>query len=509
MIIKIPKMFLSTLVIIMLFSTMAIGCNFVSSNDDLKEKDKSPIELTENPFDPRKASVGDTLLGLTIEDISDLKEWDFKGPDGDAYYSAKVQFKGEITLSGQYICLPIRDFSQPDNPVQNSSQPTFFVSAESLKDIPKLDGDTRPVHFMITNATDALKLLGAKGSKVQATIVVDDYLINRHPSSAGIDQAKLVRVIEHHEIEESPGGPKENALTLFSKSSGNIHDYMPNLLAGNPVGDYHILPCFENFTRSTWPEMERVYGGPDWFNVLWNTLRDASINDHTRENEDQLLRDYYVGKAFLTSDGAYSEGLADILKLQWIHNPYIYSICLKERFTDEDAATLSLRIAYSLNYCGSNIFATFVPSSNQNILLALYPIDFPFGHNLIENSRETFRAESFGQVTVVECDDFQITYLHPSEGIYTVITVRTNQEGSAANGIAIGEPEKTLLDSWPRELKKLENIHYDDEVWFGNNYDNAYVYTEGVQSIIYIIKDGLVSGIGLMNGLDGPTYFMD
>ena len=121
---------------------------------------------------------------------------------------------------------------------------------------------------------------------------------------------------------------------------------MPDLLAGNPVSPYHLLPCLENFTRSTWTELNKVYGGPDktdeppWFGTLWNALQDAATGDHTKEDEDQILRDYYIGKAFLTSDGAYSEGLGEFLKLQWNHSPYSYNECLKQHFNDEDAEIL-------------------------------------------------------------------------------------------------------------------------------------------------------------------------
>lgn len=57
------------------------------------------------------------------------------------------------------------------------------------------------------------------------------------------------------------------------------------------------------------------------------------------------------------------------------------------------------------------------------------------------------------------------------------------------------------------KLRKLDSINYDDEAWF-SEYDIAYVYTpeESTKSIVYLIKDGVVSGIELINGLDGSLY---
>ncbi len=47
-----------------------------------------------------------------------------------------------------------------------------------------------------------------------------------------------------------------------------------------------------------------------WFNVLFATLEDAAVSPEPDDSEDQAARNYYIGKALLASDGAYSEGLA-------------------------------------------------------------------------------------------------------------------------------------------------------------------------------------------------------
>lgn len=293
---------------------------------------------------------------------------------------------------------------------------------------------------------------------------------------------------------------------LFASSTGDIHDYMPKILAGKSVSDYDLLPCLENFTSTIWLEMDQSYGR-EWWNPLWVALRDAAVSDMKADSDDQSLRDYYIGKAFLTSDGAYAEGLSDLVMQQWDLNSALYSECLDTRFSAEEAASMRRSITYSISHSES-LFGLYIPSSGRSIYLGVYPVDFPFACDLAEKSRKSFRAESFGKVTVVESDDLQVTYLNPDEGVYTVITIRTVAEGFSSAGVAIGDTENVLLESWSdKPLKKMDSISYDDEVWFGKC-DLAYAYTpeESTKSVVFLIKDGLVFGIEIINGLDGAMY---
>lgn len=43
---------------------------------------------------------------------------------------------------------------------------------------------------------------------------------------------------------------------FFAASTGDIHDYMPKLLAGEVVSDYKLLLCLENFTHDIWHELD-------------------------------------------------------------------------------------------------------------------------------------------------------------------------------------------------------------------------------------------------------------
>ncbi len=296
---------------------------------------------------------------------------------------------------------------------------------------------------------------------------------------------------------------------LFAASTGDIHDYMPKLLVGENVSAYDLLPCLEKFTQSTWSELEKVYGGR-WWDPLWGALRDAALSDMPADSDDQILRDYYIAKAFLTADGAYTEMISDIVLRQWKDNSTLYSAGLDARFSADEAANMRRHLTYLASHRGGT-FHISVPGDDPELTLSLnaYPVDFPFGTGLREKSRETFRAESFGMATVVESDGLQVKYLHNTDGVYSVYSIRAAREGYKSTGVAIGDPEEKLWDFWlPTDLKKVNNgILSYDEAWFGDDYDSAYAFTpEGTKSILYLIKDGMVSGIEVVNGLDGALY---
>jgi len=296
---------------------------------------------------------------------------------------------------------------------------------------------------------------------------------------------------------------------LFAASTGDIHDYIPKLVTGEKVSAYDLLPCLENFTGGTWSELEEAYGGR-WWDPLWAALRDAVLSDMPADTDDQMLRDYYLGKAYLTADGAYTEMISDLVLKQWKDNSTIYNTCLEVHFSAAEAESMRRHLAYLVSHRGGE-FHIAIPGDDPELTLSLnpYPVDFPFGTGLTEKSRDTFRVESFGTVTVVESDGLQVKYLHNTDGVYTVYSIRAAGEGYKSTGVAIGDPEEKLWDFWlPKDLKQVnDGILADDEAWFGDDYDTAYAYTpEGTKSILYLVKDGRVSGIEVVNGLDGALY---
>lgn len=75
--------------------------------------------------------------------------------------------------------------------------------------------------------------------------------------------------------------------------------------------------------------------------------------------------------------------------------------------------------------------------------------------------------------------------------------------------VAIGDSEETHLEHGQgKSLKKLNRISYDDEAWFGNEYDYAYIRSqdEGTKSTLFLIQNGTLCGLELIDGLDGIMY---
>ena len=72
----------------------------------------------------------------------------------------------------------------------------------------------------------------------------------------------------------------------------------------------------------------------------------------------------------------------------------------------------------------------------------------------------------------------QVTYLTPADGVYTIITLRAKDRPYWAAGVKIGDTEEFLSAHFGlNKLRKVDRISYDDEAWFGGEYDCAYAYT--------------------------------
>ena len=84
------------------------------------------------------------------------------------------------------------------------------------------------------------------------------------------------------------------------------------MLSGKTVSAYALLPCLEGFTRATWLELDKAYVSTSWFDPLWSALNNAALSDSPSDTGEQKTRDYYIGKAYLTSDGAYTEGAGTV-----------------------------------------------------------------------------------------------------------------------------------------------------------------------------------------------------
>jgi hypothetical protein len=140
---------------------------------------------TARHFDPGALQAGDSFLNLQVTSRDVVRVFD------DSVWAGRVQFAGEITVTGEYR----RHFDWPE-----PEELCFHVSAPaSVQRIPAFAPDewtspNRQDWFCFTNPELALALLGPGEPPVRATIVVDEYTVLREFSDV-FDTARLVDVV--------------------------------------------------------------------------------------------------------------------------------------------------------------------------------------------------------------------------------------------------------------------------------------------------------------------------
>ena len=141
----------------MITFSMLVGCS--NTNTTVPEED-----IPEENYVFESLQVNDEIASMTVTE-ADFTE-----------ISAKVTFKGEVTISGTYKYDPNHEFIDG---VQ------FIVDEESTKKLPKWVNDERYVWMMFTNDEEVRDVLGIEegvASEGTLTVVIDDYVINYAPT---------------------------------------------------------------------------------------------------------------------------------------------------------------------------------------------------------------------------------------------------------------------------------------------------------------------------------------
>lgn len=139
-----------------------------NENKDLDTEKELP-----NPFDVNSARVNDKVCGMTIKEITDNANI--------------IHFSGQVTISGE--------FKHEDDEIYFGKIISFIPDDSSILIIPKLKDDNRLVWFVFSNYEEASKELGRLGCEGEATIVIDEYMIDANAIET-YNEAKLVKVID-------------------------------------------------------------------------------------------------------------------------------------------------------------------------------------------------------------------------------------------------------------------------------------------------------------------------
>ncbi len=117
-----------------------------------------------------------------------------------------------------------------------------------------------------------------------------------------------------------------------------LEAYMENVLAGSGNDSAELVMC--SLPLEDWTEFDTTWGAEGW-SALYALLDAYCLTEgqvygpeETRMwsdvyPNDQAYRNLYVMLAALNSDGAYTEGFADILKKQQNYDPELFETCLQ------------------------------------------------------------------------------------------------------------------------------------------------------------------------------------
>lgn len=125
-------------------------------------------------FDPRTLSVGDTVSGFTVADISAERAM-------DSSWVGHVRFRDTLHVTGR-----VMTHVEGDHPA-----PCFELKTASAAQLPRWPQDLRRPWFCFENDSAATRLFTASPGRREFTIAIDRFTINRNLSDA-VNSARIL-----------------------------------------------------------------------------------------------------------------------------------------------------------------------------------------------------------------------------------------------------------------------------------------------------------------------------
>lgn len=148
--------------------------------------------------------------------------------------------------------------------------------------------------------------------------------------------------------------------------------------------------------------------------------------------------------------------------------------------------------------------------NGRYLALDTYQGDFPWGYSLQELSRETWDSDGFHNINHVVFDNLEITYIQvDGENSWTVTYIATTSpDVFTYRGIACGMSEADLQRDYGDDLVYAES--YADNGNSVAEYDYIYGYAPAEDNtcnhIVFLIKNGVITGIEMENLIDGRLF---
>lgn len=161
-----------------------------SSTDETTEKDETVVN---NILDIETAKIGNKVAGMVLQSIEKYSAVNNTGADVDPPLSKtniEAKFYGKATISGTYT------YVGEAEPAMLPGMLTFGVDEAFAKKVPSLKNQEGSYPIMLGKlAKEMFGVDGAKeGKSGKATIVIDNYTINRYPAEVA-DTATVVEII--------------------------------------------------------------------------------------------------------------------------------------------------------------------------------------------------------------------------------------------------------------------------------------------------------------------------
>ncbi len=150
------------------------------------------VEVASNIFDLDTAKEGDKVAGMVLVSIQSYSsKYNPQNSQPLSINDVTAEFSGRVTVTGSY------DYTAEGEPSMMGEFIRFDITdSDFLAKLPQIKDDDMPVWFGFTNMSFAKEALGLgnKGTTGTATIIIDNYTINRYPSEV-FNSAALIEVI--------------------------------------------------------------------------------------------------------------------------------------------------------------------------------------------------------------------------------------------------------------------------------------------------------------------------
>lgn len=192
-------------------AVVLVACGGTPNDRTASSEPATAAPAPVNAFDPAGARVGDTVVGLVIEDLRRERT-----PSGEWVGSAR--FVGSVTLAG-------RTFRHPDG--ADYPFPCFEADSATSGRLPRWKGDERRSWFCFENPEEASAKLGGPAPDRPGTIRIDRFTIHRNLTDA-TNSARLT------EVGSATAGPVAAATRCFVTPE-SVLARKPNTVAPGPA----------------------------------------------------------------------------------------------------------------------------------------------------------------------------------------------------------------------------------------------------------------------------------